>query len=82
MAKLAEKGKITSLFFADVYGNQETYGGNADAAFLGGSHVAHLDPVVIVSAMAQVTKSLSFGITGNTSYLSKPQDVRCNYQIV
>ena len=71
MAKLAEKGKITSIFFADVYGNAETYGGNPNATYLGGAHVAHLDPVVLISAMAQVTQSVCFGVTGNTSYISK-----------
>ncbi|RDW61482.1 dimethyl-sulfide monooxygenase-1 [Coleophoma crateriformis] len=70
LAKLAEKGKITTIFFADVYGTEETYGGNSDASFYAGATVAAMDPVVWVSAMAAVTKSVGFGITGSTSYLT------------
>ncbi|KAH8655501.1 xenobiotic compound monooxygenase, DszA family [Xylariales sp. PMI_506] len=69
LAKMAEKGKITSIFFADLYGNHETYGGNADATFKSGTWVAMLDPVVVIGAMAQATKSVSFAVTGSTSYL-------------
>jgi len=73
LAKIAEKGKISSIFFADSYGNHEVYEGNADAQFKGGSHVAKLEPTLLVAAMATVTKSLGFGITGSTSYIRKPQ---------
>ncbi|KAE9986597.1 hypothetical protein EG328_005206 [Venturia inaequalis] len=70
LAKMAEKGKITSIFFADLYGTHDVYGGNADATFKGGLWVAMLDPVVLISAMAQATKSISFAVTGSTSYLT------------
>ncbi|KAH8751520.1 luciferase-like domain-containing protein [Hyaloscypha finlandica] len=30
---------------------------------------AYMDPAVVVSAMAAVTKSVAFGITGSTSYI-------------
>ncbi|KAF4636469.1 hypothetical protein G7Y89_g1607 [Cudoniella acicularis] len=69
LAKTAEKGKISSLFFADVYSPHEVYGGNGDASYRGGSQIARLDPTILVSAMATVTKSLCFGITGSTSYI-------------
>ncbi|KAK5116289.1 hypothetical protein LTR85_009261 [Meristemomyces frigidus] len=36
LAKTAEKGKISSIFFADIYGIHETYGGSADATFKSG----------------------------------------------
>lgn len=71
LAKLAEKGKITSIFFADSYGVHQTYNQSADAIFRAGSQVANLDPVVLVAAMAAVTKSVAFGITGSTSYLGR-----------
>ncbi|KAH8670124.1 HK97 family phage prohead protease [Tricladium varicosporioides] len=70
LAKLADKGKITSIFFADSYGVHQTLNNSADAIFRGGSQVANLDPVVLVSAMAAVTKSVAFGITGSTSYIT------------
>jgi alkanesulfonate monooxygenase SsuD/methylene tetrahydromethanopterin reductase-like flavin-dependent oxidoreductase (luciferase family) len=74
LAQMAEKGKMTSIFFADLYGTHETYGGNADATFSGGLWCAMLDPVVLISAMAHATKSVSFAVTGSTSYLSKSLD--------
>ncbi|KAH8888039.1 bacterial luciferase-like protein [Thozetella sp. PMI_491] len=70
LAKTAEKGKMTSIFFADLYGTHEVYGGNADATYQGGFWVAMLDPVVVIGAMAQATTSLSFAVTGSTSYLN------------
>lgn len=69
LAKLADRGKITAIFFADNYGTMQTYGGTPDALFKGGSMVGYLDPVTIVAAMAAVTKSVGFGITGSTSYI-------------
>jgi len=69
LAKLAEKGKITSIFFADVYGIFDVYQGKPDAIFAGGSMCAYLDPVPLIPAMAAVTKSVSFGVTGSTSYI-------------
>lgn len=33
LAKLAEKGKITSIFIADSYGGHSIYGGSADSAY-------------------------------------------------
>lgn len=47
----------------------DTYEGKADASFRGGHAAGQLDPVVMVSAMAAVTKSVSFGLTGSTTYI-------------
>lgn len=47
----------------------ETYKGKADGTFRGGQGVAQLDPVVMISAMAAATKSVSFGVTGSTTYI-------------
>ncbi|KAH9900514.1 Nitrilotriacetate monooxygenase component A/pristinamycin IIA synthase subunit A [Xylariomycetidae sp. FL2044] len=69
IAKLAESAGITCIFFADTYAGHDVYGGNMDAVFRAGVQVAQLDPLVIISAMAAVTKSLSFGVTGSTSYI-------------
>jgi len=70
LARKAEEGKISSIFFADIYGIHETYGQSADATFKGGLWVAMLDPVTLIGAMAQATKSVSFAVTQSTSYLS------------
>ncbi|KFA70190.1 hypothetical protein S40285_04415 [Stachybotrys chlorohalonatus IBT 40285] len=70
LAKLAEKGKITAIFIADSYAGHNIYAGSADASYKGGSHIGKLDPLMTVSAMAAVTRSVSFGITVSTSYVA------------
>lgn len=71
LAETAEKGKISSIFFADTYGFFETYGGSVDSQLRGGSHTGTIDPVAIVAAMALASKSVSFAITGSATYLSE-----------
>ena len=70
LAKLAEKGKITGIFFADIYGVEDSFPGQFEKQFQSGANCAQMDPVVFVSAMAAVTKSVCFGITGSTSYIN------------
>ncbi|KAH6664853.1 luciferase-like domain-containing protein [Halenospora varia] len=70
LAKLAEKGKITSIFFTDGYGEHEVFEQSAAADFMGGGHVGKLDPVVFVAPMALATKSVGIVVTGSSSYLS------------
>ena len=70
LAKLAEKGNITGIFFADTYGVHDTWPGQTANQFLSGATCAQMDPIVWVSAMASVTKSVSFGITASTSYIN------------
>lgn len=52
------------------YAGHEIYGGNMDGVLRAGAQVAQLDPLVIISAMAAVTDSVSFGVTGSTSYIA------------
>jgi hypothetical protein len=47
----------------------DTYEGKADASFKGGHAAGQLDPVVMAAAMTAVTKSVSVGITGSTTYI-------------
>jgi FMN-dependent oxidoreductase (nitrilotriacetate monooxygenase family) len=70
LARLAERGKISFIFFADSYSTFDIYGGSPDAMLRCGSQFAVNDPMVIIPAMASVTKSLGFGVTGSTTYLS------------
>jgi alkanesulfonate monooxygenase SsuD/methylene tetrahydromethanopterin reductase-like flavin-dependent oxidoreductase (luciferase family) len=69
LAKLAEKGKLTSIFFADTYAVHDTYQGKADASFRGGHAAGQLDPTIMAATMCAVTKSVSVGITGSTTYI-------------
>lgn len=52
IARLAEKAKISAIFFADTYAGHAVYGGSMDAILRAGTQVAQLDPLVIISAMA------------------------------
>ena len=68
LARLLERGKFDGIFIADVLGNLDVYGGNADAAIRAGGWTPCNDPMMLVPVMAQVTQHLGFGITGNLSY--------------
>ncbi|KAI1840958.1 hypothetical protein JX266_012818 [Neoarthrinium moseri] len=68
LAKLAERGKISAIFFADWYAGFDVYGGSLNACLKAGHQVAHLDPLPIVSAMAAVTESVAMAVTMSTSY--------------
>lgn len=68
LAKLAERGKVSSIFFADWFVGFDVYGGGLDTMLRAGHQVAHLDPSMPVSAMAAVTKSLAFAVTQSTTY--------------
>ncbi|KAF2005828.1 coenzyme dependent N5,N10-methylene tetrahydromethanopterin reductase [Amniculicola lignicola CBS 123094] len=71
LAKLADRGKVSAIFFADWFVGFDVYGGGLDAMLRAGHQVAHLDPFAIVSAMAAVTENVSFAVTQSTTY-SKP----------
>ncbi|KIW00487.1 uncharacterized protein PV09_08008 [Verruconis gallopava] len=70
LAKLAERGKISFIFFADSYGGQDVFGGNNDAQLRAGNQIASMDPAVLIPAMASVTKTVGFGVSASTSYLN------------
>ncbi|KAK1233024.1 hypothetical protein PQX77_003827 [Marasmius sp. AFHP31] len=67
-AKLLENGKFDGIFLADVWGGYDVYKGNLDPALASGAQFPVIDPLMTISAMASVTKNLSFGITATTSY--------------
>ncbi|KDN39382.1 Nitrilotriacetate monooxygenase component A/pristinamycin IIA synthase subunit A [Tilletiaria anomala UBC 951] len=68
LAQVLEKGKFDGLFLADVLGGYDVYNGNLDAALRSGAQFPVTDPFQTISAMAHVTKNLTFGITTTTSY--------------
>ncbi|RDW80983.1 hypothetical protein BP5796_05681 [Coleophoma crateriformis] len=70
MAKIAERGKITCCFFADAYGVNDIYAGTPDATYRGSCQVAQLDPFMVVSAMAAVTKTVGFAVSANAIYMN------------
>ena len=68
LAQLLEKGTFDGVFIADVLGTYDVYGGTNEAAIRNGAQVPVNDPVLLVSAMAAVTKNLGFGVTAGTAY--------------
>ncbi|KAF2108487.1 luciferase-like domain-containing protein [Lophiotrema nucula] len=68
LAKLADRGKVSAIFFADWFVGFDVYGGGLDTMLKAGHQVAHLDPYAIVSAMAAVTENVSFAVTQSTTY--------------
>ncbi|KAJ0415345.1 luciferase-like domain-containing protein [Aspergillus carlsbadensis] len=68
LAQLLEKGGVTSLFLADAYSQNDMYKGNASTAVRTACQFPIADPVVPISAMAAVTKRLTFAITASTSF--------------
>ncbi|MGF6598117.1 FMN-dependent oxidoreductase (nitrilotriacetate monooxygenase family) [Paraburkholderia sp. GAS448] len=68
LAKQAESGLIDCVFIADALGVPDTYGGSPDAAIRSGAHFPANDPMLLIPAMASVTRSITFGVTGNTTY--------------
>lgn len=68
IAQLLEKGKFDGLFLADVLGIYDVYKGSRDTAIEQAVQVPANDPLLIVSAMAQATEHLGFGVTCSLTY--------------
>jgi len=68
MARVLERGLFDGVFFQDLMGVLDVYGGNADAAIRSASYFPQNDPLMIIPVMAFVTEHLGFGVTGNLSY--------------
>ncbi|KER68278.1 MULTISPECIES: LLM class flavin-dependent oxidoreductase [Burkholderia] len=67
-AKKLERGLFDGMFFADVVGVYDVYGGNADAALRHAVQVPVNDPLMLIPAMAAATQHLGFGVTANLTY--------------
>lgn len=68
LATLLELGRFDGLFIADVLGTYDVYGGDDTAALRQGAQVPVADPLLLVSAMAAVTRHLGFGVTTGTGF--------------
>jgi FMN-dependent oxidoreductase (nitrilotriacetate monooxygenase family) len=65
IARLLEKGKFDGIFFADVVGVYDVYGGSPDTALREAAQVPTNDPLLIIPLMADATQHLSFAVTVN-----------------
>ena len=70
IARTLERGCIDALFIADIHGIYDAYGGSRDAALRYAVQTPGVDPLLLVSALALVTKRLGFACTYSTTYHS------------
>ncbi|KAK1760310.1 luciferase-like domain-containing protein [Echria macrotheca] len=68
LAKTLERGGINALFLADTYGGYDTYQDSIDECIRRAAQWPVTDPSIPITAMAAVTKNLSFAITASTSF--------------
>lgn len=68
LAMLLERGLFDGVFIADVLGIYDVYQGSPDAALRSAVQVPTNDPLLVVPAMAAVTKNLGFGVTFSLTY--------------
>ena len=68
LARMLEKGKFDGLFLADVLGVYDVYKGSRDPAVEQAVQVPANDPLLLISAMAQATEHLGFGVTYSLTY--------------
>ncbi|KAI2468482.1 Nitrilotriacetate monooxygenase component A/pristinamycin IIA synthase subunit A [Annulohypoxylon bovei var. microspora] len=70
LAKTLEDGKFHGLFIANVLSHYGVYKGegNINPGLAGAAQIPMNDPFLAISAMAAVTKNLSFGVTASTTY--------------
>ncbi|QLE41928.1 LLM class flavin-dependent oxidoreductase [Nostoc sp. C052] len=75
IARVLERGKFDLVFFADSLTMPDTYGGSfVESLKYGAQGALRLDPLVLATAMAVVTKHIGIGITRSTTYY-QPYDL-------
>ena len=67
-AKLLEEGLFDSVFLADVIGTYDGYRAGPETAIREAVQIPSNDPLLVVPAMAAVTKHLGFAATFSTTY--------------
>lgn len=68
LAELLEDGGFDGVFLADVIGAYDVFRGGPETALREGLQSPNLDPLLLIPAMAAVTKRLHFGATFSTTY--------------
>ncbi|EGE61318.1 UNVERIFIED_ORG: alkanesulfonate monooxygenase SsuD/methylene tetrahydromethanopterin reductase-like flavin-dependent oxidoreductase (luciferase family) [Rhizobium esperanzae] len=67
LAQTLERGLFDGVFLADIIGVYDVYQGSADLTVRESIQLPINDPLLLVSAMAAVTKNLGFGVTVNVN---------------
>jgi long-chain alkane monooxygenase len=68
LATILEDGGFDAVFLADVVGAYDTFRDSADTAIREGMQIPNNDPLLVIPAMAAVTRHLGFGVTFSTTY--------------
>ncbi|MHC6223383.1 LLM class flavin-dependent oxidoreductase [Pseudomonas sp. X10] len=68
LARLLERGLFDGLFIADIVGTYDVYRNSVEVPLKEAIQLPVNDPLLLVSAMAAVTKHLGFGLTANLTY--------------
>ncbi len=68
LAQLLERGLFDGLFIADIVGVYDVYQDSVDVTLKESIQLPVNDPLLLVSAMAAVTRHLGFGLTANLTY--------------
>ena len=75
IAQILEQGKFDMVFFADALALPDQHGKSFDIGLKHGAQgVVRLDPVLVATAMAAVTRSIGVGVTRSTTYY-QPYDL-------
>ncbi|MEE4452905.1 LLM class flavin-dependent oxidoreductase [Novosphingobium resinovorum] len=68
LAQLLEHGTFDGVFIADVIGTYDEFRNGPETALREGMQIPSNDPLLVIPAMAGVTRNLGFGVTFSTSY--------------
>ena len=68
LARTLERGLFDALFLADVLGIYDVYRGGPETALRHAVQVPVNDPLLLIPAMALVTRNLGFGVTSTLTF--------------
>jgi FMN-dependent oxidoreductase (nitrilotriacetate monooxygenase family) len=68
IARVLEAGKFDSLFFADILGLYDLYGGSFASILRCGGQMGLLDPMPLLAIMSRVTSHIGLGTTPSSTF--------------
>lgn len=68
IARVLEAGRFDALFFADILGLYDLYGGRFDTMVGKGGQVCLLDPAMLLPILARVTSRIGLGLTYSSTF--------------
>ena len=68
LARIAERGLFDGIFLADIIGVYDVYKDSPAPSIVNAVQIPVNDPMLLVPAMAAVTRHIGFGVTSNATY--------------